>query len=940
MGNIDKINQIYRVDEKGNRITECIDIYFDDGKSPRRINTEKLDSKATVRQLQKVLGENDSDYQAMTPSQKKDYFTNLVNNGKMNNINVADKASKDAAEEEFIRRSSRGTTPPRRGRDEGKPPVLTKKKSKAPKVFAILGVSALGIGAVSGLGYGVYKLVKHIQHKQIVQQKEDDDTLEKNDVEQQTDVSFEKMIQSMDENDKRRIVAEGAMTAVTNFHNSTHKPLNFRLDSDGETYLDLTTEEAIVLKAFANYTEPADLYEIFGTSNLSSSQVQNLIESARSKLSVYYMNATEPSGLASIFDNPNDRAFFERFENDILHFNKTHTQDSSDRLIADVYYSFVLDGAVNETNVGSLARALAYDCVEGMVIKESGSKAHEGLLSFEGWDKAKETEYYVRNYLGLDYSSLSQEDKDTYSKNIIEKGTKLVSSDPDVETLHSIIRNSGICSGVKDDVLTSMDSLNMQKAMKDATVEQQIVAINNSIVSALTEKGKTELVSEVIASINERLPEDLIEEISDAGCKTEVANYDAIMESILGADRPELDAISQVASDELSQIDNYSPSERNIATLVNNRRHIEYVNEKDETKADEKGYLGTEKHTVKVNGKETEKELPVYDMKKAGVDTNDKKEVDKFVKEHGEVIDTKKTEKKEEIPEEKIPEKDQAQVIQQQHVIMAQHLEENSRAQGGIAANDYANSEGRYNYDEPSVVDPANGEVYILSEQSFANSVAYATAFGTSTFNSNDYRIQNAARQDADNYVDVILSNEAIEEYARISGISVDEARNTIKGYFIEGFTEQIENEIQSAVEVGMDMKRISQEAINATNQLNNNLNNNFDFNGLPNGFNQNYDQNSFMFGNGSQGGDYFQGNGSQNTEQWGTDNSLYDPFLSGGDSHEQDYIPNMSPTSTMSNGFESTGYSDPSLGTSFDFDIDSYIDSSFNNDDGFSKTM
>ena len=62
-----------------------------------------------------------------------------------------------------------------------------------------------------------------------------------------TQVSFEQLMNTMKENDLRRVVSEDAMKLVETFHNQTQKEGNFRLEEDGEVNLDLTYEEAFVL---------------------------------------------------------------------------------------------------------------------------------------------------------------------------------------------------------------------------------------------------------------------------------------------------------------------------------------------------------------------------------------------------------------------------------------------------------------------------------------------------------------------------------------------------------------------------------------------------------------------------------------------------------------------------------------------------------------------
>ena len=158
-----------------------------------------------------------------------------------------------------------------------------------------------------------------------------------------TQVSFEQLMNTMKENDLRRVVSEDAMKLVETFHNQTQKEGNFRLEEDGEVNLDLTYEEAFVLSTVVNYSDSQEMYDIFGDYNITSEKAKELFSSARKKIMIYYMNAIEPSGIKEIFHNENDRDFFGQIENDVLSFNKDHSVEKSDQIARDVYYDYILE---------------------------------------------------------------------------------------------------------------------------------------------------------------------------------------------------------------------------------------------------------------------------------------------------------------------------------------------------------------------------------------------------------------------------------------------------------------------------------------------------------------------------------------------------------------------------------------------------------------------
>ena len=221
--------------------------------------------------------------------------------------------------------------------------------------------------------------------------------------------TFDEIMNSMDEDDVRRQVAERAMQVVTDFHNATHKEGNFRLAEDGEAYLDLSFEEALVLTTFANYGGDTEaLYDILGSFEFDADEAQQTLESARTKIITYYMNATERSGLAGIFANPQDQMLFEQMEDSVLNFRSAHTTEASDQVLRNVYYNYILDSSTVAPNTSSMAKLLAFDTVYGgLILTETASVDHTQFLEFHGLGTEEETRKYVTDVLHLEYDSLS-----------------------------------------------------------------------------------------------------------------------------------------------------------------------------------------------------------------------------------------------------------------------------------------------------------------------------------------------------------------------------------------------------------------------------------------------------------------------------------------------------------------------------------------------------
>lgn len=679
------------------------------------------------------------------------------------------------------------------------------KKNTGKKVLA----GVLAAGAAFGAGFTVAQMLQNTEKTQDVD----------NDLDQDINfdtATFDQLMASMDENDPRRVTAETAMELVENFHEATHKDGNFRLEEDAETYLDLSFEEALVLTTFANYDEPSELYAVLGDYDISAEQAQNLLESARSKVITYYMNAVEPSGLAEIFQNEEDRAFFQNFESEVIAFNASHTTEASDQVMRDVYYNYILDGATNATNVGPMAKLLSFDAVYGgLNLVESASVEHTQFLEFHGMGEEAETRYYVENILHLDYDQLSDEDKAQYRENIIESGTQLVSllengqvmneenstqaeMDANV-SITELVDKMGLCNSVNEQIKSMVEGLD--------TIQATVVTtMNLNLANQLRANGYEDLAAKVDASINVALSQELLEEIHSAGAEAgELAtSYETQVGAMNDQNRPSMTQIVAAANRHTALLENFFGESKDIATLINNRRHGIDLNKT--LGPDSNGYYG-----------EDEDGIPIYDdsvFEGMGED-----EIDDFIVENGEVIDEKTEEVKEEITEDELTEEEQEEVEEEKAKIEAEIAAGNASAAGQIAAN--ANANGSfYSFSPSSVTNPANGEVYDLNGMSFANGVAYSQAFGGSVPSTSDSQIENAAEVAAENYLDG-LSDADKEAIANGMGTSWEAARASLKESFKSGYMTQMQTEISTAIGVGNEMKAATEAAMKEVEELN-----------------------------------------------------------------------------------------------------------------------
>lgn len=148
-------------------------------------------------------------------------------------------------------------------------------------------------------------------------------------------------------NKNQKEFALDSMTLVNKFHEMTHKNDNFRLNEDKDVYLDLTWDEAVALNLVLNNYSQEQINDIFGDYELNATTIENNVKSAYNKLSIYYMNAIEPSGLGDLIKNDSDRDFFLKQERAILEFNKNPNQETANEVHRALYYGYVNPGATS-----------------------------------------------------------------------------------------------------------------------------------------------------------------------------------------------------------------------------------------------------------------------------------------------------------------------------------------------------------------------------------------------------------------------------------------------------------------------------------------------------------------------------------------------------------------------------------------------------------------
>ena len=432
--------------------------------------------------------------------------------------------------------------PPERGAADELDDKVLSKSSAWKKGTAI----ALAIGAgAAGAAAGFDALQDYLQGRTNYNQNIDDENTIEDTYDWFTNfiqgTEFGNLMEKMDETDLRRQVSEDAAKLVTFFHTQTHKEGNFRLNEDGDVYLDLSMEEATALTIFLNYTDPIQLNEILGSYNLDATTMTDYVESAMTKLTAYYMNAQEISGVADIIHDQDSRILFERFENDILIFNAQHDTTTTDKFIKDLYYTYVLNGQPNFDHIPASVKFLVANMMDSFQLKENANAEHAQLFDqYHGSSFEEEIEYFVDNYVLQQpgaYASASEEQKqlyrDTYAKSLIEPGTQLVDM-----FANGVVMNEDNSTQEQRDALASITDIINRSGYCNASYEQLSSAIANRYSMLNTNDN-----------------------------------------------RPGFDQIFASTQSLFSSLDNYfgylNGKSDQIAVLINNRRHTAYNNSLD-----------------------------------------------------------------------------------------------------------------------------------------------------------------------------------------------------------------------------------------------------------------------------------------------------------------------------------------------------------------------
>lgn len=565
---------------------------------------------------------------------------------------------------------------------------------------------------------------------------------------------------------------ESSFKAVDTFNENATKEGNFALEKDSSK-LYMTVDEGIALNIIMNNYSSDDLYDIFGTVEFDTTNLMNLARSAYGKLSTYYMNAKEVSGLSQMINDVTSREFFENHENVVIDFNNNPSIELADNVIKGMYKDYTYNGAngeyakINNDGVAWLATSPAF-----------------------GYELAnRNISEFLKTTDGLSLNEVTTSDLLTG-----------INEEINLDIMDEL-DNKSLCAAVTSQTKDKVDALTMRQNIASTIIETNA---KDELIEGLRENGNISLANKVLTS---DITPELIKEISESNSKNNelVNDYKSRLNS-LEEKEAKIMAVLNLAQEKYN-----SKEEIDIADLVNNRFRSPLVLEKQPivdttpgvTTEEEKKeqlredlYVGGDK-----NG------TPVYDGDK--LNELPKEEKEQFIKDNGFVVE-KETEvvKQEKVELEDLTPEEQKQVIDEEAVLREIESVKNDLITRGVYdAIDYTESNGHhYN---GTIFNPYNEEVIDTSDMSLFNLVAYDAAFGNGS-------IDNSQLQDGANVNTVkneldSLSSDA-KDYLR-DKYGSNWAESLIQESYMYGYTNQIESSLSQARSLGVQIRQDAEAA-------------------------------------------------------------------------------------------------------------------------------
>ena len=244
---------------------------------------------------------------------------------------------------------------------------------------------------------------------------------------------------------------------ITKYHEQTHKENNFRLSEDGDNYLDLYLPELLSLDLVINDYSQEELNELLGNLTVTKEDLNTHLNNIYMNLMVYYMTATEPSGISDLIKDEDKKALFERIEGKVLNLNKDYSEENINDFLSEEIVEAVfkqdkeaLEQMDFETLLSAIpvmavaqrrfsdnveAKAITKTVVYAMftVADETTTKIEKAMPGVEKYYNdqiaksneiiAKDEEKEVKNVYGTELNKyISKKDLDSYITTFYENG--------------------------------------------------------------------------------------------------------------------------------------------------------------------------------------------------------------------------------------------------------------------------------------------------------------------------------------------------------------------------------------------------------------------------------------------------------------------------------------------------------------------------------------
>ena len=330
------------------------------------------------------------------------------------------------------------------------------------------------VGAITVVGVGVSHIINHA----VANKSKLDLDLDKSGLDdlygnsKTGDASISEILKNLKDGSLAKTEYTKVLNFCETFNSRAAQANNFRMESDGNNYLEISAEEALYTSIVLNGYNADQITEILGSKTVSYDEIMKSYQSVCDKIKVYSMNATTSSGLETLINDGQAQSFYHAMEGQVIEFNQSANKEADENNSNDVLYT-------------AKANFIGLNAADNF----KPGVAHITSVVFSGFADAN-----VNNAEDLSYNGK------------IEEGSQ-ISEGETASDIISKINNKGYLDKAKSVVQTSVDSHN---AKVTATLSES----KQALVEALKSNGATELANKVA---NRTDISDLEDEIGKQG---------------------------------------------------------------------------------------------------------------------------------------------------------------------------------------------------------------------------------------------------------------------------------------------------------------------------------------------------------------------------------------------------------------------------------------